>query len=279
MANKLRKYKYSGPASARPEASLTQPFSASSDSPPISQLESGMGTEDWKADILASLREDISAVIKGELKNALSEDFNFLKNELKEVKSEIANNTAAIRSEVDNMKTAIRDVEEGLSTWLDEMTSLQAAVAQLKTEMAILKEKNDDLEGRMRRCNVRIAGVPEETGSSSTAAVSKLLKDVLKLEKDILIDRSHREVLRRARGTRPLQYQGEPISIFPDYTANVARARNAFNGGRNLLRGRVRYGIMFPARLRISYKGDSKEFLDPEKAMAYVKSTIPETNT
>lgn len=202
---------------------------------------------------------------------------------------------------MDNMKAAISDVEGGLSTWLDEITSLQTTVAELKTKLASLKEKNDDLEGRIWRCNVRIAGVSEETGSSSTAAVSKLLKEVLNLEKNILVNRSHRgltpkkpnrkprvivaklhyyqdcaEVLCRAREQGPLRYRGEPIAIFPDYTANVARARAAFNDVRNLLRGRrdIRYGIMFPARLQISYKGDNKEFLNPEKAMSYVKSTI-----
>ncbi|ROL42714.1 NLR family CARD domain-containing protein 3 [Anabarilius grahami] len=72
------------------------------------------------------------------------EILSFIENKLKEVKLEIANNTAAIRSEMDNMKAAI-------------------------------KEKNDDLEGRMLRGNICIAGVPEETGSSSTMAVSKLL--------------------------------------------------------------------------------------------------------
>ncbi|KAL0148812.1 hypothetical protein M9458_055821, partial [Cirrhinus mrigala] len=155
----------------------------SGDSPPIPQHKSVMDTENWKADILASLKEDISVVIRAELKNALSEDIGFLKNELKGVKSEIANNTAAIRTEMDNMKTALRDVEEGVSTWSDEIASLQTIVAELKTELASLKEKNNDLEGRMRRCNVRIAGIPEETGSSSTVAVSKLLKEVLSLEK------------------------------------------------------------------------------------------------
>ncbi|KAL0148426.1 hypothetical protein M9458_056236 [Cirrhinus mrigala] len=207
---------------------------------------------------------------------------------------------------MDNMKTAIRIVKEGVSTWWDEIASLQTIVAELKTELASLKEKNDDLEGRMRRCNVRIAGIPEETGLSSIIAVSKLLKEVLSLEKDILIDRSHRsltpkkpngkpwviiaklhyyqdcvEVLCQAREQGPLRYKGEPIAIFPDYTASVARVRATFNDVRNLLRGKhdVRYGIMFPARFQISYKGDSKEFLDPEKAMAYVKSMIQNEET
>ncbi|KAI2646590.1 Autophagy-related protein 11 [Labeo rohita] len=54
---------------------------------------------------------------------------------------------------MDNMKTALRDVEVRVSTWSDEIASLQTIVAEVKTELASLKEKNDDLEGRMRRCN------------------------------------------------------------------------------------------------------------------------------
>lgn len=46
-----------------------------------------------KSKIHLSLKADISAVIKSELKNALAEDFDFLKSELKAVKTEIINNT------------------------------------------------------------------------------------------------------------------------------------------------------------------------------------------
>ncbi|RXN02207.1 putative transposase element L1Md-A101/L1Md-A102/L1Md-A2 [Labeo rohita] len=204
------------------------------------------------------------------------------------------------------MKTVIRDVEEGVSTWWDEIASLQTIVAELKTELASLKEKNDDLEGRMRRCNVHTAEIPEETSLSSNVAVSKLLKEVLSPKKDIVIDRSHRsltpkkpngnlrviiaklhyyqdsvEVLRRAQEQGPLRYKREPIAIFPDYTASEVRALAAFNDVQNLLRGKrdVQYGIMFPARFKISYKGDSKYFLDPKKAMAYMKSMIQNEET
>lgn len=79
-------------------------------------------------------------------------------------------------------------------------------------------------------------------------------------------------MLRRAREGGPLRYKGDPVAIFPDYTASIVKARV-----RNLLRGRqeICYGIMFPAQLCISYNGDNKDFLDPEKAMAYVKTIIP----
>ena len=300
MATKLRKYKYSGSTSARPEATAVRGDKFSGEQ--TIEPEPEMDSEGLKADIISSLKTDLSVIIRAELKNALTDDFNFVKNELKEVKVEIANSTAAIRSDMDNMKTAISDMEGGLSTWSGEVTALQATVAELKTELANLREKTDDMEGRMRRCNVRIVGVAEEPGSSSIASVSALLKEVLRLDKDILVDRSHRglaprkpngkprvivaklhyyqdciDVLRRAREGGPLRYKGDPVAIFPDYTAGVAKARAAFNNVRSLLRGRqeIRYGIIFPARLRISYNGDNKEFLDPEKAMAYVKTIIP----
>ncbi|KAL1276508.1 hypothetical protein QQF64_036131 [Cirrhinus molitorella] len=254
-----------------------------------------------KTEILNSIKADISAVIKSELKNALADDFSFLKNEMQEIRKEIINNTAAVHSEIDQMKATIKEVENGLSTWSDEVTTLQAEVTDLKTEMAALRGKCEDMEGRMRRCNIRILGVAETDGSSSTLSVSRLLRESLQLEKDVLVDRSHRslaprrsdgkpraivaklryyqdcvEVLNRARTRAPLKFNGESISIFPDYTTGVAKARAAFTEVRKLLRNRqgVRFGILFPARLRISYDGKEKQFTDADEAMRYVKKNI-----
>lgn len=301
---KLRKYKYDGHSSSRPSDAAALATTSRGDKPSSPRPESTMDTVDLKADILSSLRADISTVIRTELKEALAGDFDLIRNELKEVKAEIVNNTTAIRSEVDKMKATITDMETGLSTCADDITTLQTEVAKLKTEVAQVRMKNEDLEGRQRRNNIRIVGVKEGPGSCSTTSVSKLLREALNLDKDILVDRSHRgmgqnkhgkprvivarlhyyqdclNVLRRARERAPLRYQGEQISIFPDYTETVAKARAAFNNVRNILRGRrdVRYGILFPARLRISYKGDDKEFLNPDEAMTYVKHTITTEN-
>lgn len=104
------------------------------------------------------------------------------------------------------------------------------------------------MEGRMHRCNIRILGVPEKPGSSSTAFVSKLLKEVLGLQTEVLLDQSHRglipknpsgrpcvivamlhyysgcvEVLHKAQSQALLRFKGKPISIFPDYTTGVAK--------------------------------------------------------
>lgn len=152
-----------------------------------------------------------------------------------------------------------------------------------------------------KRSNIRILNMAEEPGSSSPNSVGKLLKEALKMDKDVLVDRSHRalqtkradgkphaiiaklhyhqdcvEILRQAREAGPLQYNGSAILIFPDFPPSVARARSAFNEVRKLLRGRdgVRFGILHPARLRITHKGTERQFQDAAEAMAYVKANI-----
>lgn len=157
----------------------------------------------------------------------------------------------------------------------------------------------------MRRCNIRIAGIQERLDSSSPKTVARVIKEVLQMDRDIKIDRSHRtsstrkpgdqekprvviakvhndrdavEILRRARDTAPLVYNGNRIAIFPDYTPGVAKARAAFTDIRKVLRGRkgVRYGLLYPAR--VSHGNEDEEFLDPSKAMEYVqKKVLPST--
>uniref|UniRef100_A0A8C2Z916 L1 transposable element RRM domain-containing protein n=1 Tax=Cyclopterus lumpus TaxID=8103 RepID=A0A8C2Z916_CYCLU len=212
-------------------------------------------TERMKADILSSLKGEISKIIREELKSALAEDFNSLKSELQAVRSEISKNTTAIQTEVDHMKADIQDVKGGLSTWSDEVAAQEVTITSLQRQVTTLTDRCEDMEGRMRRCNIRIAGIQEQPDSSSPNTVAKVIKEVLQLDWDIKIDRSHRtaatrkpgdrekprviiakvhndgdaaEILRKARERAPLVYNGNRISIFPDYTPSVAKARAAF---------------------------------------------------
>ena len=119
------------------------------------------------------------------------------------------------------------------------------------------------------------------------------------MDKEVMVEGSHRSLGQRGAGDRPriiiarlhnegdalailrkardrggrLQYDGNTIAVFPDYTVNVAKARAAFTDVRKMLRGRpgVRFGIFFPARLCISHNNEEKEFLDGTKALDYVK--------
>ncbi|KAL6483995.1 hypothetical protein MHYP_G00088680 [Metynnis hypsauchen] len=68
---------------------------------------------------------------------------------------------------------------------------------------------------------------------------------------------------------------GMTISIYPDYTARVARARAGYNGVRQQLRGveGVRYGILYPA-LRITHNNQERIFSTPEEAQSYIRENI-----
>lgn len=215
-------------------------------------------------------------------------------------RTELANNTALACRELNQVRVTIKDMEGGLWTWFEQIIELQTTVTTLTNKVKELKNKVEDMEGRMRRCN-RILGVPEEPGSSSTASVSKVLKEVPGLQNEVLVDRSHRgltpknpsgkpvvivaklhyygdcvEVLREARSQPPLRFRGKPIALFPDYTTGVTEPRAAFTEVRKILQDQdgVRYGILFPARRRITHNGTEKEFLMPVEAMAYVKKHI-----
>lgn len=147
-------------------------------------------------------------------------------------------------------------------------------------------------------------GVPEGPDTSTTAAVATLLKEAFGLAKEPLLDRSHRtlqpkpkpgdrpraivcrfhyysdcvDILRRARELRQVKVRDLTISVFPDHTVKIARARAAFNEVRRQLRGiaGAQYGLFYPARLRVTFNGVVKDFVSAEEASIYVKTLISE---
>lgn len=249
MAVNLRKYKYDGSSNARPNASSSKSSQSPDKVTPTPVEGSTMNIASVKADILSSLRKEISSVIREELKCALAEEFNSLAKEIKAVKTEIVNNTAAIRTEVEQVKSHVETVEAGLSTWSDEVVSVQQTVQDLNKQVKDLQGKCEDLEGRMRSGNIRISGVPEHPGSSSPTAVSKLIQEVLQMEKEVRVERSHRSLAQRRPGDTPrviitrlhneghvmdilrrardragqLKYEGNPIAMFINCMLGLCR--------------------------------------------------------
>lgn len=62
------------------------------------------------------------------------------------------------------------------------------------------------------------------------------------------------EVLRNVARSAPLTLDDRRVSIFPDYTATVAKKRAAFAEAKRLLRNceNIKFGIRFPAVHRIT---------------------------
>lgn len=138
----------------------TGPKSASSSSSPTKEdAEKQMESAGLKAEILASLEEDIVVLRQSEFENLSTEEFEAVKSELHAVKAELANNAAIIRSEVDVMKTPLSEMQRGFSSCSDVVTLLQTEVGKLEAERTSLRDINLDMEGRLRRFKIKIDNV------------------------------------------------------------------------------------------------------------------------
>lgn len=297
----------------------TGPAEAAGASPPETSRDSGDPTTTaqtaasptefmaFKEELLASLRADFVAVFKDEIRTVLESEMSTIKLEIQAAKTELIGFKAAIQNQVTGMENTMKEMEKGLSRCSNDVTELQNTVHQLSAQVTALEGKCEDLDGRFRRNNIRILGIPENQGSCSTPTVSALLKEAFQLEKAPLLDRAHRtllpsprqgappravvarlhyfqdcsDILRRARERRRVTVKDMTISVYLDYTAKVARARAAYNGIRQQLREveGLRFGILHPARFRITYNGVEKVFASPEDAQRYISQNITKRGT
>lgn len=260
-----------------------------------------MASADFKAELLTALREEMMGVFKVELQMVMSETVSQIKSELQNVKTELAASLAATKSDVSELSRTVTGIEESLSTCTDDIVILKTTVENLSAKVVTLENKCEDLEGRSRRNNIRIIGLSEQHGPVTAISISTLLKDAFKLDKEPVVDRAHRslnpkprpgerprpviarlhyygdcvDILQRARNEQRVRIGDSTISVFPDHTARTAKARAAFNEVRRQLRDipGIRYGLLYPARLRITTSGGvTKDFTTPGEAAVFVKT-------
>ncbi|CAL9692131.1 unnamed protein product [Knipowitschia caucasica] len=268
-----------------------------------STLSTSMASADFKAELLAALRQEMTGIFKAELQTAMTLNVSEIKAELLSIKTELTANLAAIRTDVSELRGTVAEMESSLSHCTDDVEKLKHTVERLSTQVLALENKCEDLEGRSRRNNVRIVGLSEQHAPVTTTSISRLLREVFNLDKDPVIDRAHRsmiptpkhgerprpviarlhyytdcaDILQRARTRQRIRLQDSTISVFPDLTAKTAKARAAFNDVRRELRGiqDTRYGLIYPATLRITTSGGvTKNFTSPGEAAVFVKTLI-----
>ncbi|KAK1906699.1 LINE-1 type transposase domain containing protein 1 [Dissostichus eleginoides] len=255
-----------------------------------------------------------STVEANDQRNNMLEDIRrivreVIQDEVSSLKTDIQLAIAPVRAELDECKTQLADHEEGLNTLAARIDSLEARCTQLAKDNAKLQLKMDDLENRVRRCNLLIVGIPEgvEQGNpipSSLTCFTNCLPDRGGLEKAPVLDRAHcvpasrpkygerpcsllckvhifqvkEEILKLSRQKGKLVLGGTQIFIFPDYSADLDKRRAAYHEVKAVLRkADVRYGLLYPARLRITFGSETRIFDSPQSAMEYYTTKIKHT--
>ncbi|KAK7933063.1 hypothetical protein WMY93_003959 [Mugilogobius chulae] len=215
-------------------------------------------------------------------------------------------------AEIKNVQTDIKDcsgriteAEQRISTAEDEIQSLKEVVERLENKTKTLTNKVEDLEGRSRRNNLRILGIPEkEEGNDACSFMEKWIADILKITPPIL-ERAHRitasqnpamyprtmivkclnykdreNILRAARSQKEVTYQKSKIRFLPDLPTEVYKQQRRYDGVRRRLRehGLDKHRILYPARLLLTNEERTVIFNTPADVDKYIQKLQPGTD-
>lgn len=221
-----------------------------------------------------------------------------LASQIEEVKVDIS----LVRQDLHKLQDRVKETETRISNVDDAIPLLQTGVEQMKQQILQLFSKQDDMENRSRRCNLRLIGPPEGAeGKDPTTFLEQLLINTYGREAFspmLVVERAHRMPARsppqgapprtfiakllnykdrdaalhlaRERGNIP--FGNVKIALFPDFSAEVQRRRQTFMEAKRRLRNmHFKYAMLFPARLRVEHNDRASFFEDPVELTAWIE--------
>lgn len=225
------------------------------------------------------------------------------------MRSDFATKFDVVLNAIQDVKKDIRDfsgrmdmAEERISNVEDAVNSEKGKLEEASNHIAFLTRKLDDLENRSRRSNLRMVNLPEKVENPDAVAfLEKWLPETLGPETfptPPIIERAHRlpgrphpnrssprvlimkflnfqdkvRVMRAARSKGRIMYGEREIKFFPDLSAELLRLRRRFDGVKQRLRSlNITYGLVYPAKLRLTVNGQTREFEDPTDVEKFIQ--------
>lgn len=208
-----------------------------------------------------------------------------------------------VKRDVKDFSVRMDAAEARISDVEDTVNSEKGKTDALAKQMTLLTNKIDELENCSRRSNLRLLNVPEKIeGNDAVAFLEKWLPEALgpaTFPRPPLIERAHRlpgrsqsnrpatprvlivkflnfqdkvRVMRAARAKGKVTCDGQEIMFFPDLSVDLHRRRRGFDRVKQQLRSmNIRYGIMYPAKLRVTSDGRTREFETPADAEKFIQ--------
>lgn len=234
-----------------------------------------------------------------------------LEQHRKSLSAEFKTSLGAVDNKLDQIRSMVEDHGERISSLEtfsnnadQRLQDLESLCSSLREDNTKLAAKVSDLEGRSRRQNIRILGLPENTETGNPPQFfSGLLTEVYgkeTLSTPPEVDRAHRSLaakpkpgdrprpvvlrlhrfqvkdllVREARRRGKMEYRGHPIRIVEDYSPEVLSQRSEYRDAMTTLyKLGMRPALLFPARLRITLPNGEKKWL---KSAAEARKYIDE---
>lgn len=198
-----------------------------------------------------------------------------------------------VKRDVWDFSGRMDEAEERISKVEDAVYTEKGKTEELIKQVDLLKHKLDDLENRSRRSNLRLVNwsrkVWRNRFSRETATWSSAT-----FPSPPVIERAHRiptgaqntrfpwlrvliikflnfqdkvQAMRAARTKGKILYGEQEVMFFPDISAELQRQRRRCDGVKQQLRSLdIRYGMVYPAKLRMTADGRTHEFNSPADA-------------
>lgn len=195
-----------------------------------------------------------------------------------------------IKKRIDTLEERLTTAETRVSSCEDRGTRQERALAYLLQKEAKLTAKQDELENRMRRNNIRLYGIDEDLeGREMIPFVIDFFKETLKLPEDtaIRIERAHRAVNPKPKPTAPprsiivrfldfnmkqvvlkqaweqriVMFKGKRVYFDQDYSPEVQRKRKQVREVIKKLKERnIKAQSPYPAQLKVFLETGVKTF-------------------
>lgn len=250
----------------------------------------------WQ-DGLASITREIREM-KQEMKNDLAtfmwEFKTDFKQELNTFKEQIDYKLTENKKDLQEQKQALEEAQTRIGELEDWNIEVKQALLTTLKDQRDLKEKLIDLEGRSRRNNMRIFGIPEGAeGDSISRYIENLLRKELELptETRLLIQRTHRstpnrpgpgstprsvivnfhqfdtkEMILKKAWQKPIRINDRLLFFDHDYPNEVVKKRKAYTDVKKILK---KNGIKFQTpltKIRIHWQEGPKTYNEPHEA-------------
>uniref|UniRef100_A0A9L0RFY6 L1 transposable element RRM domain-containing protein n=1 Tax=Equus caballus TaxID=9796 RepID=A0A9L0RFY6_HORSE len=266
-----------------------------------------LNDDDFKTAIIKTLNElrENSDRQLNEFRSYVTKEFDTIKKnqteilEMKNTIEEIKKNLDALNSRAYNMEERISNLEDGN---IELLRAEEEREARLKRSEETLRELSDTI----RRCNVRIIGIPE--GEEKEKGAESLFKEImaenfpnLVREMDLQVTEANRSpnfinarrptprhiVVKLAKvndkekilGTarqKKLTYKGTPIRLSADFSAETLQARREWNDIlQNLKDKNLQPRILYPVKISFKYDGEIKTFPDKQKLREFIATKPP----
>lgn len=201
-----------------------------------------------------------------------------LMSKIEEVKIDIS----LLRQDLSKVKDRVTEEETHTSNAEDILHPLHHATEDMQRQIQQLPHQ-DDMENRIRRCNLRFIGLPERAESKDPAEYLEnlLIKEYGREAFSVMfaVERAHRipakppptgapprtfiakflnfknrdKIMRLTREKGNIQVGNGHVAVFPDFSSEVQRKRSLFHNIKQRLRVlHLKYAMLFPARLRRS---------------------------